>query len=253
MHTDWNTVPLTKIALAVYVEDGGGKSNHKDRPFHGLVLNDDEGKTDYIFSDGTVLHTERNCVFYLPKGSSYHVRTLEAGGGCYAINFASALSDAPFSVKLKDPERLRKSFHRAAELWKSRSELAQVAAMEAVYAAILQIRQEQSVYLPRQTQDKLQPALQMLQNDLTDPALSVEVLARACDMSQVYFRKLFKSRFGIAPKEYIIRKRLEYAKQLLLSGQFSVSQVADLCGYAEPCHFSREFTARFGIAPNKFT
>lgn len=252
MHTDWNTVIVTKIALAIYVEAGSGKSIHKDRPFHGLVINDAPGSKDYLFADGKVLHTEANSIFYLPKGSNYHVRSLEEGG-CYAINFDADLSDTPFSVRLKDPERLRKLFHRAAKLWKSRSELAQLATMGALYEAILQIRQEQNTYLPRQTQDKLQPALQLMQSNITDPALSVAVLAQACDVSQVYFRKIFKSRFGIAPKEYMIQKRLEYAQQLLLSGQFSVSQVATLCGYAEVCHFSREFTARFGVSPNKFT
>ena len=54
------------------------------------------------------------------------------------------------------------------------------------------------------------------------------------------FMLLSATPFGKNPKEYLIEKRMSYAKQLLSSGQFSVSEVAQLCGYFEPCHFSRE-------------
>ena len=57
---------------------------------------------------------------------------------------------------------------------------------------------------------------------------------------------------GISPKEYMIKKRIEYAKTLLLSGQFSVLETAHLCGYAEACHFSREFARHVGVPPAQY-
>ena len=58
--------------------------------------------------------------------------------------------------------------------------------------------------------------------------------------------------FGVSPKEYITQKRIEYAKILLSSGDFLVSEVGILCGYAEPCHFSREFSRRVGMIPSRY-
>ena len=80
----------------------------------------------------------------------------------------------------------------------------------------------------------------------------VAALAELCGMSEVYFRKLFRSRFGVSPKEFTIQRRIEYAKQLLVSGEFTVAMVASMCGYAEPCHFSREFIKRVGCAPKDY-
>jgi AraC-like DNA-binding protein len=74
-----------------------------------------------------------------------------------------------------------------------------------------------------------------------------------CGVSEVYFRKIFQDQFGVTPKEYLIRMRIEYAKSLLLSEQFTVSEIATLCGYSEPCHFSREFSKRVGVSPNQYT
>jgi AraC-like DNA-binding protein len=71
-------------------------------------------------------------------------------------------------------------------------------------------------------------------------------------VSEVYLRKIFEKKFGVSPKEYMISLRMEYAKQLLSSGEVGVAEVAQMCGYAEPCHFSREFKKRFGISPKNY-
>ena len=81
---------------------------------------------------------------------------------------------------------------------------------------------------------------------------TITELAAFSNVSEVYFRRLFLNAYGISPKEYIIQKRIEYAKTLLSSGDFSVSEVGSLCGYAEPCHFSREFSKRVGISPVQY-
>ena len=98
----------------------------------------------------------------------------------------------------------------------------------------------------------LSPALDVLHSTFTDNGLHVADLAALCGISEVYFRRLFLNTFGVSPKEYIIQKRIEYAKTMLRSGDFSISEIATLCGYIEPCHFSREFTKRVGIPPRQY-
>ena len=60
----WNNVVISTVALAMYVPADGGKSVHRERPFHGLVLNDEDAVKDYIFADGTVMHTEGGDLFF---------------------------------------------------------------------------------------------------------------------------------------------------------------------------------------------
>ncbi len=251
MRQEWNQVLITKVALAMHVKPGSGKAIHKDRPFHGFVISEEDDEKDYYFSDGQVLHTDGCSLFYLPKGSTYQVKAIQ-NRGCYAINFDADMGDVPFAVRLKNPERLRKRFRVAAEQWHKRSPWARACTMGALYDAIFQVGQELSEYATRQVRDKLQPALQLLEAGVTEAELSVAALAEACGVSQVYFRKVFRSCFGISPKEYMIQKRLEYARQLLESGQFSIREVAELCGYTEPCQFSRAFAKHTGVAPSRY-
>lgn len=251
MNKQWEQVVINRITLAIYVLPQKAKRVHTNRPFHGFVLNSSENTKTYYFSDGQVLHAPSGCIFYLPKGSTYEV-SANPPGDCYAINFDAEISDEPFFFFVKNIENVTQNFRRAAEEWKRDSSLGRICALRALYDVIYRGQRDSREYLSQHTADKIAPALEFLDTHFTDGGLSVAQLAQQCSMSQVYFRKIFQSRFGISPKEYLIQKRLEYAKQLLLSGQFSVGEAASLCGYTEPCHFSREFSAHVGVSPREY-
>lgn len=252
MNEKWRCAVIENVALAIYVSVGSGNAHHTARPHHGFVINDENAEKDYCFSDGRVMHTKGNDLFYLPKGSTYSVVSIRSGG-CYAINFDAALSDEPFSIRLRDAEALRRIFKSAATDWRSQSPIRNISAIRAVYEAIYVSQKElQKDYAPEGQLAKIAPALERMESDITDHSLSVTYLSELCGMSEVYFRRIFASRFGVSPKEYMIRKRIDYAKQLLSSEQFSVTEVAELCGYSEPCHFSREFSKRVGVPPVEY-
>ena len=100
MNEQWKNIIITKISVAVYVAPNFGNAIHKNRPYHGLVLNDADSVKDYVFDDGYVMRDDGNAFFYLPKGSSYHVDSHKMGG-CYVINFDAELCDKPFSVSFR--------------------------------------------------------------------------------------------------------------------------------------------------------
>ena len=253
MNEKWFDIIVTEIQFALCVPPGSGKTVHKDRPFHGLVLNDGDGEKNYVFSDGYVMHTPPHSLFYLPKGSSYVVTGVKSGA-CYAINFDAQLSDTPFCISLRSADGLQKSFKAACAEWKEDAPTKRVTAMRAIYDAIARCgREATQAYLPRERYDVIAPAIEAMEREFSENALSVASLAALCGVSEVYFRRIFLRRFGVSPKEYVTRRRMEYASQLLKTGQFEIGEVARLCGYSEPCHFSREFKKRFGVPPRDHT
>ena len=50
MKKEWENVVISKVYSAVYVPERKGNTIHKDRPFHGIVINDVESDKEYIFS-----------------------------------------------------------------------------------------------------------------------------------------------------------------------------------------------------------
>jgi AraC-like DNA-binding protein len=252
MNQLWESIVITEINVAVYVAPNTGRHIHKNRPFHGFVLNDSEVVRDYCFDNGYVMRTEGDSLFYLPKGSSYHVEQIR-NGGCYAINFAANISDEPFCVSLRNADQLRHHFKAATDAWKSKDPMRVALAMRALYDAVCTAQKEiHKQYVPKTQRLIIDPAVDVMNRQFTDNDLSVADLAALCGISEVYFRKIFLNSLGVSPKEYMIQKRMDYAKNLLKSGDFSVSEIATLCGYTEPCHFSREFAKRVGIPPSQY-
>ena len=252
MNEKWNSVTIEEICFAMRVIPHTGGRTHKKRPYQGFVLNDAESVRIYYFDDGRVLRTEGNSLFYLPKGTSYRVDALR-DGICYAINFQARIEDDPFCVTLRNVDPLLRNFKAAADAWQSNDSAKHAVAMRAVYDAICRGQKEQQrSYVPGTQVSLISPALEKIDQSFNDPGLSVSELALLCGISEVYLRRLFLGAVGASPKEYIIQKRIEYAKSLLRAGGFSVTEVATLCGYSEPCHFSREFSKRIGVSPRDY-
>lgn len=254
MRDNWDGVTVTHVALAVYVKAGGGKAVHDDRPYHGFVFNDSDSDKDYYFSDGQVMRTHSGDLFYLPKGLSYRVKSLQSGG-CYAINFdvAEPLVCEPFALHFRNSEKLLKSFKEATRAWRSQSDTRNLVAKKAIYDIMLQIQNEGArSYQTDEQYGLLTPAIERMSAAFVENGITVAELASLCGISEVYFRKLFLSKFGVSPKEHMISLRMSYAKQLLASADLSVSEVAAACGYAEPSHFSREFSRRIGCSPSEY-
>lgn len=70
-----------------------------------------------------------------------------------------------------------------------------------------------------------------------------------------YLRKLFKKEMGITPLEYMTNLRMKKAETLLSamwSREYSVSEVAQLCGYEDALYFSRVFKKHYGCSPSTF-
>ena len=252
MNRLWESTVITEISAAVYVAPNAGRHIHKNRPFHGFVLNDSDVIRDYCFDNGYTMRTEGNSLFYLPKGASYHVEQIQ-NGGCYAINFDADISDEPFCMTLRNSDQLLHNFKAATDAWKSKDPLYIALAMRAVYDAVCKAQKElNKQYFSKTQLSIIAPAVEAINANFTDNDLSVSHLASLCGISEVYFRKLFLNSLGVSPKEYLIQKRIDYAKTLLRSGNFSITEIAMLCGYAEHCHFSREFTKRVGIPPSQY-
>jgi AraC family transcriptional regulator len=81
--------------------------------------------------------------------------------------------------------------------------------------------------------------------------IDIETIAKAIGLSEYHFIRLFKKAFSISPYQYIISRRLEFSKILLLDNH-SVQETAFLVGFADVFSFSKSFKSTFGVSPNGF-
>ena len=98
----------------------------------------------------------------------------------------------------------------------------------------------------------IEPAADYLKDHIFDTALKVGELHSLCDVSDVYFRKLFISRYGESPKKYVLSRRLDRAKAIIDNGEFnSIKEVAYLSGFEDPLYFSKVFKQKYGVSPSR--
>ncbi|MFA5263525.1 MAG: AraC family transcriptional regulator [Opitutaceae bacterium] len=88
----------------------------------------------------------------------------------------------------------------------------------------------------------------LLDENLTEK-MEISDLARRVYVSPGYLRLLFRKEFGESPLHYVIRRRIEQSRVLLLSTNDPVQAVAKSCGFSSPFYFSRMFRKIIGVAP----
>lgn len=93
-------------------------------------------------------------------------------------------------------------------------------------------------------------ALQMIVEH-PERAWSITELAESCGYHHIYFSQLFKEVMGVSPKPYMIHKRIQLAKKLLLKEE-KVEVVASKLGYTSIHYFSRHFKSITGMSPSTF-
>ena len=96
------------------------------------------------------------------------------------------------------------------------------------------------------------PGVALLRQNFRDPELTVAAAAKACFVSEVYFRRVYRQHFGTSPLQDILQMRFDHATGLLRSGYYTVEQVARLSGFSDVKYFRTAFTRRFGITPTAY-
>ncbi|PZN96416.1 MAG: AraC family transcriptional regulator [Hyphomicrobiales bacterium] len=79
--------------------------------------------------------------------------------------------------------------------------------------------------------------------------LRIEALCNASGMSRASLHRHFLAITGLSPLQYHKQLRLQEARQLLLAGDHSASDVAFAVGYESASQFSREYVRQFGVPP----
>lgn len=82
--------------------------------------------------------------------------------------------------------------------------------------------------------------------------VSVDQLAAMTGLSTSHYSKLFKEKIGYSPKDYLIRLRINRAKQFLEFSDSQLKDVAQKVGYPDEFYFSRIFKRVVGISPSQF-
>ncbi len=243
---NFNDLIITNISFITTVHHPqNNKMNIVSRDCYALSFCLD-GKINYT-QNGKTYVSQKNKVMFHPKGATYSLHCEESGDfpliefelakstpttlGVFEISSDLPLKEIFNQMKANFlfPNKKSKNFSLLYEIFDLLSKTASAS--------------ESAV---------LEPAINALYQEYTNPDITIAYLAKVAHVSECYFRRLFLKTFGISPKKHLCAQRINHAKQLLKEGKYSVTEIAFKSGFSSVYYFSKAFKLCTGITANEF-
>lgn len=189
---------------------------------------------------------------FVPAGCAYETAVLE-GGEMYVLHYWVAegckdFCDRPMTVTPAHPDTFFNLFSRAIHRFQTDDR-----GYDTMADAYRLLAEAERAFFPTSPPyKKLAEIREYMDRNLCDAALRVSALSEMFGTSEVYFRREFKKYYGLTPIEYIKKRRLETACQLLSTNLYPVAEVAIRSGFDSISYFSSEFHRHFGCSPREY-
>ncbi len=208
---------------------------------------------EYTLKNGKKLFAESGSLVYTPEGSEYILKLYNfknSSSNTVGINFflyddqgkSFILGDSPIVFKGFDFSSLVDKIDTTSE-----SLLPSPAIMKAGLYDILTMLSKNNAQLKKKFLP-IKAGIEYLENDPVQ-ALSIKDIADMCNVSEIYFRRLFKEYANKSPMEFRMNGKIEKAKKLLAFGDLNVNEISDLLGFTDSAYFCKQFRLRTGFSP----
>lgn len=172
----------------------------------------------------------------------------------YLPEASAAVNVAPVTeVSMLEPSQdpqWRELMKRLQELDDSPGPIEQLEKKAVFYQLLGKVLRSERARHNREGGSVVEDAIHYIRTSYMEP-VTLESLAERCGMKPKYFSFLFQKYAGISPIHYLIRYRMSRARELLMTGRYTVSEVAKSVGYSDAYYFSRLFKKHTGHAPSK--
>ncbi len=235
------------------------------RATHGLCLFVQDGAAYTIVNTDTnlteTIRASKGDLFYLPKGSKYSACFALDGNlpSDYLINFDMLdeegddifISDNPLLLIKNTPRFIIDDFEKAIDIFYTHTK--NVNSLKALLYTILSnvCEQHSLASIKKSTHSLIAPAVSYIENHITED-FSVPELAHLCNISEPYFRRLFKEYSGKSPIQYKNDIIIEKACRLLILQELSVQEISNLLNCCDSAYFCRLFKKKTGLTPKEY-
>ncbi|MBQ7038985.1 MAG: helix-turn-helix transcriptional regulator [Clostridia bacterium] len=257
---DYPYIDISRINIAhEFILDKNNKCEYPNgRKYYGIIYCI-EGDAEYIFSSGDYCRIYPGDIIVLSPDASYSIIT-EKDFKHYTVNFEihdessdiSFLKDEFYLFHPENPHLYHHFFKKLVSCWTLRKSCFEMQAVACLYelfsslsSEILEKEYSTSSFL------RLNPAKEYIEQNYKS-SFSLDVLANLVNMSTTNFRREWLKLYGESAFRYRDRIRLSYAKEYLMSGYYTITEIAEKCGFNDVNYFIRFFKDKTGMSPGKY-
>lgn len=235
------------------------ESYYNSVDFYELVLFPPCNRTFYY--NGVEAHIEDCCIVLMPHAATeivnppikeYRVEDYQFNGHI-AFQFscdkliAKEIEVYPCSHYFHEIKPL---FEKMRNTWSAQSIGYKSTCVSLIYQifAMMQKMNNQS-YLPKEQYQLIEKTIEYMDNNYLKSDFNCSDLAVMAGISMPYYNKIFAKKFNTSPKQYLINKKLNHAKDLIVSSNLSITEISEYTGFQSVYHFSRLFKKHFNMSP----
>lgn len=205
-----------------------------------------KGKIRFSFDGFSIITSDKQGIF-IPKGIAYKNECLEDAESI-VVNFETAQKDLrPCPLQPLDANSALRFYHNMNGFVSENGTDTQYYLLSELYLMAYQLFRSD---IQKDHKDLIaEKAISFIHNALARPTLQINDIAKHCNISSVYLRKILKDKYHKTPFEILTDARMKRADILLLEGR-QVKEVAMSVGYSDVYQFSRAFKRYHGFPPS---
>ena len=237
---------IDSIEYVVKYTPSSDKWSCKNRKNHimGIMLS---GSTMHYF-ENQKFELSENCIYFLNQKDNYSAE-VSSYGSAYSVHFTTyeEIETDSFCVKVNDNKEIIKILDKmqiSSSQGKKNLSMSYIYKLVATFEEIMAKSYVKNDV--RMTEAKEYIDLHFKENNCLDD------VAKMTGVSRRRFNDLFKNQFDVTPNRYLVGKKIELAKRFLTSGDFTLTEVADLCAFSDVYYFCKAFKKETGISPGKY-
>ena len=222
---------------------------HKDGTFHvdarpyAALSFRDKGTGTFQIGNKT-LHTKPGDVLFIPCDTPYEVDYSTSESIVVNMSFCNYPEAEVFELHARSG--VAALFSRLLTEWQGQH------SVNRAKATIYNILERMGDYNKAKIENSaLAECIQYIELHFCDPELDIKSICDVGFLSKSNLYRLFINHFGISPKQYIIKLRMNKALSLLFEGDIPVKEISLLCGFPDDKYFSRVFKNTYGYPPSK--
>ena len=206
-----------------------------------------------VYFDDEVLGVSPGSVRFIPAGSfSRYDAVHHITGESIVVYFTAdrPLAGTAFVRPFGGRDNVGMLFKQMLSTWTAKDEGYYFECVSKLYKILSELIKHN--YVPKNRYERIKPAVDAINLGFPKRSFTTRELADIAGISEAYLKRLFNERFGMPPKKYMIRMRINHAADLLRIGRYTVTEVSQMSGYSDVYFFSRQFKAYIGIPPSEF-
>jgi AraC family transcriptional regulator len=237
-----------------------------DPSTHYIALHDlyrVDGETSFAGMPRSYLKDLRNKLTFSPAGCDGSGWTQLVRPGSFTAIHLTPTSDATQSIDLArlmpqvafEDQALRMALLRFQAILDDPSldtpgyaeTLAELIAFEIGRVASRQPRQV--IHQGGLTARQVRVVIDHMDNHLTEK-MTISELASLLNLTRFHFIRAFKQTVGMPPHQFLIRRRVDRAKDMLAESRVSIAEIAEQTGFGSPIQLTRAFRRVLGTTPS---